>query len=130
MYPDNTLAHYITDLPHRMYLSGEWDCGLAEIQYPHTWYNVTEEDTWLLLSDTHPVGLIPSAKLSAGYYKGHVALMDHINNGLKRMGTDKVRTKLSYCPINQKIDVDVTHVTRHRFHHTLPQCDGTQFRIP
>ena len=33
MYPDNTLGHYITDLPQRIDLSVEWECGLAEIQY-------------------------------------------------------------------------------------------------
>ena len=31
MYPDNTLAHYITDLPQRIDLTGEWECGLTEI---------------------------------------------------------------------------------------------------
>ena len=35
-HPDNTLAHYITDLPQRIDLTGEWECGLAETQYPHT----------------------------------------------------------------------------------------------
>ena len=30
VHPDNTLAYYITDLPQRISLSGEWECGLAE----------------------------------------------------------------------------------------------------
>ena len=102
VHPVNTLAHYITDLRQRTSLSGEWECGLAEIQYPHTCFNVTEEDTWFFLSETHPMGLIPSAKLAPGYHKGPVALMDHINKGLKSMETDKVRAKFSYCPIIQK----------------------------
>ncbi len=29
MYPDNTLAHYITNLPQRIDLTGEWECGLV-----------------------------------------------------------------------------------------------------
>ena len=57
MYPDNTLAHYITDLPQRIDLTGEWECGLADIQYPHTWYNVTEEDVWFFLGEKNPTGL-------------------------------------------------------------------------
>ena len=36
MYPDNTFVYYITDLPQRIVLSGEWECGLAEIQYINT----------------------------------------------------------------------------------------------
>ena len=50
-HPDNTLTHYTTDLPQRIDLTGEWECGLAEIQYLHTWYNVTENDVWLFLYD-------------------------------------------------------------------------------
>ena len=69
VHPENTLAHYITDLPQRISLSSEWECGLVEIQYPHTWYNVTDvtmlqEDVWFFLSEKYPVGLIPSARLA------------------------------------------------------------------
>ena len=39
-HPNNTLAQYITNLPHRISLSGAWECGLTEIHYPHDWYNV------------------------------------------------------------------------------------------
>ena len=57
MYPDNTLAHYITDLPRRIDLTGEWEYGLAEIQYPHTWYNIGMYDTWFFLNETIAMGL-------------------------------------------------------------------------
>ena len=65
MHPDNALAHYITDLPQRIDLTGEWECGLAEIQYPHTWYNVRVDDSWFFINEHEPVGQIPSAKISA-----------------------------------------------------------------
>ena len=87
MYPDNTLAHYITDLPRRIDLTG----GLAEIQYPHTWYNVTEEDVWFFLNEKNPTGLIQSMKLASGYYRGPVTLMNRVNRGLRLMSTDKAR---------------------------------------
>ena len=51
-HPDNTLTHYVTDLPQRIDLTGEWECGLSDIQYPHTWYNVTEDDVWLFLYES------------------------------------------------------------------------------
>ena len=116
MYPDNTLAHYITDLPRSIDLTGEWECGLAEIQYPHTWYNVTEEDVWFFLAEKNPTGLSPSMKLASGYYKGPVTLMKHINEGLNTMATDKARAKLSYNPITQKM--------------TLHMSPDTVFTIP
>ncbi len=44
-YPNNTLTHFVTQLAHPINLHGSWEVGLAEIQYPHTWCNLTEE--WL-----------------------------------------------------------------------------------
>ena len=116
MYPDNTLAHYITDLPQRIDLSGEWECGLAEIQYLHTWYNIGVKDTWFFLNEMNPMGLSPSAKTSAGYYKTPMTLMNHVNKGLERMSTEKVRAKMSYSAITQKM--------------TLHMTLGTEFSVP
>ena len=83
VHPDNTLAHYITDLPQRISVSGEWECGLAEIQYPHTWYNVREGDTWFYLNERNPVGRTPSTKIEAEYYRSPNVLLDHVNKALK-----------------------------------------------
>ena len=116
MYPDNTLAHYITDLPRCIDLTGEWECGLAEIQYPHTWYNIGMYDTWFFLNETIAMGLTPSAKISAGYYKSPMTLMNHVNKGLNTMVTDKVRAKLSYSAITKKM--------------TLHMTPGTEFTVP
>ena len=93
MYSDNTLAHYITDLPQRIDLSGEWECGLAEIQYPHTCHNIGAKDTWFFLDETIALGRTTSAQLSAGYYKTPMSLINHVNEGLDSMATDKVRAK-------------------------------------
>ena len=116
MYPDNTLAHYITDLPRLIDMTGEWECGLAEIQYPHTWYNIGMYDTWFFLNETIAMDLTPSARISAGYYKSPMSLMNHVNKGLNSMATDKVRAKLSYSAITKKM--------------TLHMTPGTEFTVP
>ena len=108
MYPDNTLAHYLTDLPQRIDLSGECECGLAEIQYPHNRYNIGVYDTWFFLNETIPMGLTPSAKISAGHYKSPMTLMNHVNKGLNSMATDKVQAKFSYSSITQKMTLHMT----------------------
>jgi hypothetical protein len=38
-YPDNTIAHFVTKLPERICLEGEYEVDSAEIIYLHTWYN-------------------------------------------------------------------------------------------
>ncbi len=43
-FPENTLAHFTTHLPQEIELQGSWEMGLAEIQYPHNWYNVKKQD--------------------------------------------------------------------------------------
>jgi hypothetical protein len=37
---DNTVANFITPLPHTLHLSGEWEVGLKDVYYTKSWYNV------------------------------------------------------------------------------------------
>ena len=41
-FPDNKTLNFVTKLPRALQLDGEWEVGLAEIDYPHTWYNIRE----------------------------------------------------------------------------------------
>ena len=82
MHPDNTLTHYVTHLPQRIDLTGEWECGLAEVQYPHTWYNVTDNDVWFFLNTIDAKDSSRRSKLSCGYYDDPLTLMYHVNKGL------------------------------------------------
>ena len=42
-FPDNKTSNFVTKLSRTLQLNGEWGVGLAEIDYPHTWYNIGEE---------------------------------------------------------------------------------------
>ena len=39
-FPDNKTTNFVTKLSRTLQLDGEWEVGLAEIVYPHTWYNI------------------------------------------------------------------------------------------
>ena len=41
-FPDNKTSIFVTKLSRTLQLDGEWEVGLAEIDYPHTWYNIRE----------------------------------------------------------------------------------------
>ena len=43
-YPSNKIARYVTKLPERIRLEGDYEVGLSELVYPHTWYNVDNGD--------------------------------------------------------------------------------------
>ena len=77
LYPDNTLAHYVTKLPQRIELDGQWEVGLVEIQYPHSWYNIPEDcDRQMTIMHTLDSGLIETNifHIPPGYYKPETLL--------------------------------------------------------
>jgi len=37
---ENTISNFVTKLPRRIQLSGQWEVGLAEISYSLSWYNI------------------------------------------------------------------------------------------
>ena len=39
-FPDYKTSNFVTKLSRTPKLDGEWEVGLAEIVYPHTWYNI------------------------------------------------------------------------------------------
>ena len=108
MHPDNTLTHYVTHLPQRIDLTGEWECGLAEIQYPHTWYNVTENDAWLFLNPVDAPHTYRRTQLSCGYYDDPLTLMYHVNKGLYTLRTSNTQAQISYSSVTQKMTLHMT----------------------
>ena len=41
-FPDNKTLNFFTKLSRTLQLDREWEVGLAEIDYSHTWYNIDE----------------------------------------------------------------------------------------
>ena len=76
-HPNNTLAQYITNLPRRICLSGEWECGLTEIHYPHDWYNVRNAR----LTVEHGDKTETDAYFEDGYYDSAKTLVRALNEG-------------------------------------------------
>ncbi|KAK2178069.1 hypothetical protein NP493_564g03018 [Ridgeia piscesae] len=79
------LTHYNTNLPIPISLSSQWGCGLVEIQYLHSWYNVREDDTSLFVIDSD--GSTYVGQIDAGYYPGGDALTRAINRAIMSMQT-------------------------------------------
>lgn len=68
-FPDNTLTHYFTKLPHAIDLGGgQWEVGLVEMQYPHTWYNIRDDEGWVAVK-TKPDSALKRATLKGGLYQ-------------------------------------------------------------
>ena len=84
---------------------------MVELHYPHTLHNVREEDTLFYFSSKSlrkPTELAPSSRIDHGYHYDPTVLMQHVNRALARMSTDKVKAKLSFRNISQKITFHMT----------------------
>ncbi|GIY01470.1 hypothetical protein CDAR_196631 [Caerostris darwini] len=66
-FPNNKISSFVTQLPSPITLDGKWEVGLAEIIYPHTWYNINETNNMFGfdLGD----GKLNTRKLSPGSYE-------------------------------------------------------------
>jgi hypothetical protein len=52
-YPENTAASFKTKLSDRIDLDGQYEVGLAQFIYPHSWYNFNNSDKGLYIT-FHP----------------------------------------------------------------------------
>ena len=113
-HPNNTLAQYITNLPRRVSLSGDWECGLTEIHYPHDWYNVRNAR----LTVEHDGNVETDAPFEDGYYYSPKALA-------KKLKGDKPgRVKFSYEPVTQNFVANVKSETTFTLYGDLPDILG------
>ena len=44
-FPDNKTSIFVTKLSRKLQPDEEWEIDLAEIDYPHAWYNIREGKT-------------------------------------------------------------------------------------
>lgn len=45
-FPENKISHFKTQLPFPIDLNNEWELGLSEILFPHSWHNVNETNNY------------------------------------------------------------------------------------
>ena len=113
--PNNTLAQYISNLPRRISLSGDWECGLTEIHYPHDWYNIRNAR----LMVEHAGKMETDAYFEDGYYGSAKMLVSALNDGVKGGSV-----KFSYDPMTQKVCVHMKGGTTFMLYGDLPDILG------
>ena len=91
-YPNNSLSQYITNLPRGIRLSGDWECGLTEVHYPHDWYNVRNGRMDVEYGESVHNVLLPD-----GYYDRPETLVNTLN------GDKPGRVQFSYNSVTQKV---------------------------
>nr|DAC81400.1 TPA_asm: penton [Pimephales minnow adintovirus] len=116
VYPENTISSYITRLAKAINLKGHWQVGLAEIEYPRTWYSFSDEDgnftlhtapgpqnagtlkdSELFKKDLSGFSVSRKLEISGGYYANIRAIIRAINKVLQPTGLldyDEIKNKV------------------------------------
>ena len=68
-------------LPKSVTLEGSWECGLAEIQYPRSWYTMSQSlEHWVQCKQDN-MDII--ALLPLGYYRNPRGVIDQLNHEME-----------------------------------------------
>ena len=84
IYPENRTSAYVTKLPDEIHLTGRWEIGLKEIQYPLSWFNIEEWDVNFTVDATNVEDIendhkvVYGQKLPVGYYSSPTKLAEKI----------------------------------------------------
>ena len=104
-YPNNTLAQYITNLPRRISVSGDWECGITEVNSPHDWYEIHYPHDWYNVRNSRMTveyeECVHNVFLADGYYDSPETLVNTLN------GEKPGRVQLSYNSV-KKLGKSVT----------------------
>lgn len=53
-YPENKTSTFTVHLPQKIQLLGEWSVALAELHYPYNFFNVTDGENNIYISNSTP----------------------------------------------------------------------------
>ena len=82
-FPGNVVSDYTTKLPKEINLEGDWEVGLAEISYPHSWYTVPILQNDYFISYRND-GITLLMHADPGYYKTPKILIKNLMSSLTR----------------------------------------------
>ena len=88
IYPVNTTSSYVTKLPDEIHLTGRWEIGLKEIQYPLSWFNIEEWVGNFTVDATNVADIendhkvVYGLKLPVGYYSSPTKLTEKNNRNV------------------------------------------------
>ena len=104
-YPNNTLANYITKLPQLFDLTGEWEVGMSEIQYPISWYNISKHEAKMLMKLDEQKTMVDISP-PEGLYDTADILVKQINSSIARVEEKKNSIRFHYNEVSKKISIE------------------------
>lgn len=118
-FPENKTCRYTTKLHRPLNLNEDYEVGLAEIQFQNSWYNVREDNNWLVFYTYDETEVLDTAvplsckvNIPTGYYFTGEELCDTINDVLP----DRIRQAVGFfykkrprrCLVNIRGHVEIS----------------------
>lgn len=104
-FPDNKISHFMVRLPTPIELTGEWEVGLVEFIYPHTWYNVNIRNN--LMGFDLGDGVILGRRVPPGFYE---TVPDILKNLLIEAHLKKL--SFQFNDVTKRVTIKVKNKTR------------------
>jgi hypothetical protein len=103
-----------TSLPERFHLDGEYEVGLSEIVYPHTWFNVREEEYWIGAYNLRTNELIKTY-VKSGYYCDGESFAASLTHQMTRSFVDlpEISVKFSFVRHVDRIRMQIRNSKEH-----------------
>ncbi|GBN67376.1 hypothetical protein AVEN_149569-1 [Araneus ventricosus] len=97
-FPENKISHFITQLPTPITIEGEWEVGLVDLIYPHTWYNIRNDNNLFGfdLGDGKPI----ARRIPPGCYE----TIPDILNGMY-LESFKNKIEMKYHPVIKRVKI-------------------------
>lgn len=98
-YPQNTLSKFTVQLPQPIDLTkGRYECGLAEIQFLRSWYNV--QNAYINIGYQ---GQQTKVIIKDGFYKSPGKFVDYVNEEVKRYCSSELSSLIEFvCDNNTR----------------------------
>lgn len=98
-FPDNKISQFTTQLPAPIHLSnGEWEVGLVDIIYPHTWYNIRSDNN--LFGFVIDNGEVQGRRVPPGCYETIPDLLKGMT-----LASHKNKIEFSYHPVTKRVTI-------------------------
>ena len=112
VYPDNTCAEYKIRTPRSYYLKNQYEVGLSEIQYPHTWETFRDSTDYKVSYRKVDVSTTETVTISAGHYKTIPDLIDELNREFVREFKDEedIHIRFSYNAISRTVKMSCKNI--------------------
>lgn len=98
VFPQNTASAFTICLARPLELSGAWDVGLAEVQYPHSWNTLSQDATYGIVSQEKHWGF----KVPRSYYSSIPDLIEEMNS-VAQSHRHPPDLRLDYDPVIRKV---------------------------